>query len=148
MLVFPCAPWWPRSIHRLQFQEMQWPHHYDKETPVLYHLLPALTCTDLLNIHLIMGQETSLENMHREFIENCWLMSCTGSWKFNTELSHCKKGTEPRSQKGSGQDNQDILFSPLDQPFAWKKPTSPQNRACQVGSLAKANFLQCESHKS
>lgn len=98
---------------RLQFQETQPPQHYYKETPVLSHL--PFTSFGLYRlteqIHLIMCQEISPENTHRESTENSWLMSCTGSWKFNEQLSHRKRGTEVWSQKETDWEDQDILLS-------------------------------------
>lgn len=109
----PCAPGWLRRIHRLQFQEMQQLQYYYKETPVLSHL--PFTSFGLYRlteqIHLIMLQESSPENMHRESTENCWVTSCTGSGKFNEQLSHCKRETEPWSWKETGWEDQDILLS-------------------------------------
>lgn len=77
----------------------------------LTYLLPALACIDSLNKYISMCQETSPENTHRESTENSWLMSCTGSWKFNEQLSHRKRGTEVWSQKETDWEDQDILLS-------------------------------------
>lgn len=88
-----------------------------------YQLWSVQTLIVRLNKYISQrGSRLTQKNKHRKPTENCLLMICTGSWKFNEHLSHRKRRPEPCSQKEAGWEDQDfhILISSKysDQPLA------------------------------